>query len=311
MATDTLYYGGVIPGSFIATYYDVINEWFNVNLDNQLARRACAVTKVAETTEEYEITKIDFSGDDVVPKNKKSPGVEVSLGGASAMASIFRWPDFFTLNEADLAKDPRLQGQYVEACLAKIFRGEDKVFYAGRAVNNITGFATAAAANSNGTITAAASSGVHTGNVGAWLTADTNRDIYQDVLNARGKLDSKFRGNLTNLYLVGNANSMDALWQKDPYNDNSTPVYQSVAPLLGRSPTAPIGDWAIINDQIAAGYVYLITKDKQAAEIVQSKGITIDDNYPRKPIGNFEVHIYEDVGMIFKNNNAFVQLEIT
>lgn len=311
MSTDTLYYGGVIPGQFIATWYDAINEWFDANLDNQMARRTCAVSTVAETTEEYEISKIDFAGNDVVPTAKKSPGEEVSIGGATATTPLWRWPDYFTLNEADLKKDPKLQNRYVEACIAKIFRGEDKIFYAGRTVNNITGFATAAQANANGTVTAAASSGVNTGNVGAWLTTDTNRDIHEDLRVARGKLDSKFRANLNNLFLVGNANSMDALWQKDPYSDNSSPIYESVAPLFGRSPTAPIGSWAIINDQIADGYVYIVTRDKQAAELIQSKGITIDDNYPRKPIGNFEVHIYQDVGIAFHDNNAFVQIQIT
>jgi hypothetical protein len=310
MAAGELYYGGVIPGQFIATWYDAINEWFSTNLDNQMARKCCVVTTVAETTEEYEISKIDFSGSDVVPQGKKNPGQEVSIGAATDTTPLWRWPDYFTLNEADLKKDPALQSRYVEACIAKIFRGEDKVFYAGRAVNNITGFATAAAANTNGIISAAASSGADTGNTGAWLTSDTNRDIYEDIRNARGKLDSKFRNRLTNLYLVGNANSMDALAQKDPYNDNSTPVSMSVAPLLGRSPNDPVGDWAIINDQIAANVIYLITKDRQAAELIQSKTITIDDNYPRIPIGNFEVHIYQDVGMAFHNNNAFVKIEI-
>lgn len=311
MVTDTLYYGGIIPGQFMATWYDAINEWFDVNLNNQMARRLLTVLNVAETTEEYEIGKIDFTADDVVPQAKKNPGVAMSLGAGTNKYSLWRWSDNFTMNEADLAKDPRLQTRYIEACVAKIFLGEDKVFYNGRTANGITGMKTAAEANSNGKVTAAASSGVDTGNTGAWLTSDTNRDIYEDLRVARGKLDSKYRGNLQNLYLVGNAASMDALAQKDPYSTNSTPISASVAPLFGRSPTAPVGDWAIINEQIDAGYVFIVTKDRQAAELVEAKGITIDTDYPRKAIGNYEVHIYQDVGIAIHDNNAFVEVQIT
>ncbi len=311
MTTDTLYYGGIIPGQFIATFYDFINEWYDANLDNQMARRCTVVTPVDENTEEFEISKIDFTSDDVVPKAKKSPGVEVSIAGATDNKPIWRWPDYFTLNESDLKKDPALQRRYVEACIAKIFRGEDKVWFNGRSVNNITGLQTAARANTNGKIVASGGDDATTfNNGGAWLTSDTTRDIYEDIRVGRMQLDSKYRSNLNNLYLVGNADSLDALWQKDPYSTNSEPVYKSVATLFGRSKDAK-PDWAVINDQVSAGYVYIVCKNREAAEIVQSKGITIDDNYPRQPIGNLQVHLYQDAGIAFHDYNAFVELAIT
>jgi len=309
MSTDVLNYSGVIPDQFIVRLYDFVKLWYNANLDNQLARTVCAIDTVDPTTEQFEITKIDFSGKDVVPGAKKSPGSQVSMGAGSEKATIYRWSDNFDINGDDLRKDPQLQSRYVEACIAHIFRGEDKVFVNGRSVNNITGLVTAARANKNGKI--AASAGTYNNN-GAWLTVDADgRDIYEDVRAMRGLLDSKYRANKRNLYLVGNAASLDALDQKDPYNDNSTPISASVAPLLGRTITEPITSWAIVNEQVAAGYVYLVSKNKDAAQLVQAQGIVIDTDYPRKAINNYEIHLFQDVGMAFYDVNGFVECAIT
>lgn len=309
MATDILYGSGIVPGSFTATFYDYINDWYDINLDNQMARKCTVVTQVPATTELYEINKIDFTSDDVVPKAKKTPGIEVSLGSNTTNTPLWRWADSFVMNEDDLEKDPMLQRRYIEACLAKIFRGEDKVWFAGRTVNNITGVDTAAGLNTNGKIVASGASGNDTNNIGAWLTSDTNRDIYEDCRVARGKLDSKYRTNLKNLFMIGSAASMDAFWQKDPYSDDSEPVYRSVGPLFGRSPDDT--SWMVINDQVTAGYVYIVAKSREAAELIQARGVTIDDSYPRKPIKNIEVHLYQDVGIAFHDNNAFVEIAIT
>jgi hypothetical protein len=311
MTTDTLYYGGVINGQFLAVWQDAINVWMEQNLDNQVARQVTEITRVDSTVEQYEISKIDFTGDDVVPKAKNAPGEELTLGAATEMTPLWRWSEAFTIHEDDLKKSPTLRTRYVEACIAKIFRGEDKVWYNGRSVNNITGMKTTAEANTNGKVVASGATGSDTNNIGAWLTSDTNRDIYEDLRVARGKLDSKYRNNLRNLYLVGNASSMDALFQKDPYSDASTLIAQSVAPLFGRTGNDPVGSWAVINDQIDSGYVFLVSKNREAAEIIQATTPTIDDNYPRKPIGNLEVHIYQDVGIAFHDPNAFVEIAIT
>jgi hypothetical protein len=309
MATDMNYYSGVVPTNFTATFYDYINEWYDINLDNQMARKCTVVTQVPDTTENYEINKIDYTSDDVIPSSKRTPGVEVTIGSHSEQTPLWRWAEYFVMNEDDLAKDPMLQRRYIEGCMSKIYRGEDKVWFAGRTVNNITGVDTAAGANSNGKVVASGASGADTNNIGAWLTSDTNRDIYEDLRVARGKLDSKYRTNLKNLFLIGSAASMDAFWQKDPYSDNSEPIYRSVGPLFGRTPDDT--SWMVTNDQVTSGYVYIVTKNREAAELIQARGVTIDDNYPRKPIKNFEVHLYQDVGISFHDNNAFVEVAIT
>lgn len=310
MATDTLYYGGFIPEEFLTTWYADVKKYIDVNIDNMMARRLLSLRNVGETTEEYAMTEIDVSANEVIPKARSAAGDNITVGKNEKLYKIWRWPTGFVLNEDDVKKSPQLQSIHVDACMRKIQRAEDKLFYSGRTQNNVTGFATAAAANTNGYVTQAASSGVNTGNTGAWLTADTNRDIYEDLRVARGKLDSKYRSQLGNLYLVGNADSMDALWQKDPYSDGSEPIFRSVAPLFGRSPDTPITEWAVINDQIADNVVYIVTKNPEAAEFIQARGITIDDAYPRIPIGNYQVAIYEDVGIAIHDNNAFVKVEI-
>ncbi|MFA7220761.1 MAG: hypothetical protein WC119_09730, partial [Synergistaceae bacterium] len=102
MATDMLYGSGIVPGTFTATFYDYINDWYDVNLDNQMARKCTVLTQVPATTEAYEANKIDFAGDDVVPKAKKTPGVEVSLGSTTSNTPLWRWADSFVMNEDDL-----------------------------------------------------------------------------------------------------------------------------------------------------------------------------------------------------------------
>jgi hypothetical protein len=195
--------------------------------------------------------------------------------------------------------------------MTKIFRGEDKVYFNGRTVNDITGMQATARANSNGKVTEAASSGNNIGNIGAWRTEDGNRDIYEDLRAARGLLDSRFRSNLRNLYLVGQSDDIDCLDQKDPYSDSSTVIAESACRLFGRSKTEPVSNWAIRNDQIEEGYVYIVCKNREVAELIQATSVTIDDNYPRVPIGNLQVHLYQDVGIAFHNNNAFVEIQVT
>lgn len=311
MAADRTYYGASIPGNFTQTFYEVINEFIDSSIDNQMARRLLTKKPVPDTTEEYAITKVDFSTEEVVPKARSAAPENITMGAGEDFYRIYRWPTGFTLNEQDLAKHPALQSWHVQACTSKIYRAEDKAFYSGHAGTNITGFKTASEANTNGKIVASGASGSDTNNNGAWLTSDTSRDIYEDVRVARGKLDPKYRAKLNQLYLVGNPDSMDALWQKDPYSDGSTTIAESVAPLLGRSKTASPVEWAIVNDQIADGYVFLICKDPQAAELVVAKEITIDDRYPMQPIGNFQIAIYQDMGIAIHDNNAFVEIVIT
>lgn len=303
MPTGGLYYGGIIPDHFKQVWYADINKSIDILKDNMLARRLLVPKPVDATVEEYSVTYIDATGDEVVPGAKTDAGKELTMGGGQGNFRLYRYPTGFTVNEADLKKKPEMMSQYVDACTRKIFRGEDKVFFSGHTGLGITGMQAAARANSNGKITTST-------NNGAWLTDDTSRDIYEDIRALRGLLDAKYRAQKRNLYLVGNAASMDCLDQKDPYNDNSTPISASVAPLLGRTANEPVTDWAIVNEQITSGYVYLCTRDSMAGELLEAQPIFIDDNYPRKAIGNLEVHIYEDIGIAIHDANAFAELAI-
>jgi len=309
MTADSLYKSAPIPGNFLEVWYDAVGDWYDDNLDNQLARKVVYLnTDVEPTADEYERIGLDATSKDVIPRAKNVAGSEVSIGASGDNAKIYRWPDYFTISEDDMDKQPQLYNQYIKACMDFIFRGEDKVFINGHTGANVSGLLTAARANSNGKV--AASGGTYNNN-GAWLTDDGgSRNIYEDLLLGRSLLDSKFRARLSDLYLVGNANSLDALDQKDPYSTASQPIWKSVCGLFGRSDSAPVDSWAIRNDQLADGYVYIVCKSRKAAELVQARAITIDAEYTRVPIGNREVHLYQDVGMIFHSNNAFVEIGI-
>lgn len=303
MPTDRLYYGGIIPDNFFEVWYADIQKWNDANVYNQMARRLLSYRGVAAETEEYGITLEDITKTIVEPKARDTAGNEVSVGGADKSYKVWRWPTGFKISESAIKKDPRLTSRLVEACQARISWSEDYTFYNGRAANGIVGLDAAAQANPNGVI-------ADTGNGGAWLTDDGARDIYQDMLNLRGKIKSQYRSDLNSLWVLCNSTSADAFDQKDPNSDNSALIGDSVCKLFGRSPNAPRSSWLLINDQIADNYVYLISKRPEVAELVEAQATMLDDNYPRQPIGNLQVVVYQDMGIAIHDYYGFARLAI-
>ena len=311
MPADTLNFQGILTPETKAAYYEFITFWLDANIDNQMARRLLDTTPMDAGVEEFPVGRIDLSTNTVVPGPKNTPGLHTSIGADEIRARVFSYGDGFDLNENDVNKYPAMQSDLIQGITAKIFRGEDYTFYKGVAKIGIDGFETAARANANGKITAAASNGVDTANNGAWLT-DPGRDIRQDILNARGKLRSKFRNAQDRLWLVGNSETLDALDQQDPNSTIGDSVADSVAQLLGRPKGAAKNNFCMVNDQISTSYVYLMTsKNPEFAKMVETKAIFIDDRYGLKPIGNYSVEIYEWVGMAIRDNEGVVEIDTT
>jgi hypothetical protein len=304
MASNNLYYGGIIPDSFFSVWYSDIKKWYDANLYNQMARRLLSKRDVDPMTEEYGITLEDITSNDVEPKARNVAGDVVSVAGSDKSYKVFRWPTGFTMHEDAIQKDPRLQSRHVEACRARISYSEDKTAFFGRTPQSIVGIQAAARANPNGVIAAGS-------NGGAWLSSDGSRDVYQDVLDLRGKIAAKYRSDRRALLGLCNSTTADVFDQKDPYNDNSTPISASVCSLFGRSPGEPINNWLVVNDQVPSGYFYIIVKRPEVAELVEANPFTLDDNYPREPIGNLRVVAYQDVGIAIHDYYGFAELDVT
>lgn len=303
MATDRLYYGGIIPDDFFTRWYSDIQVWNDANIYNQMARRLLSFRPVAPETEDYGITMEDITKTIVEPKARNVAGEDVNVGGSDKSYKVFRWPTGFRFSEDAVKKDARLQSRRVEACQARISYSEDNVFLNGRAANGIVGLAQAALQNKKGTITAAT-------NQGAWLTDDGARNIYQDCLNLRGLIASKYRSNLGSLWMLTNTTVADAFDQTDPEADNGSLIADKVCKLLGRSPASPRASWLMINDQIPANTLYLVCKNAEVAELVEANPIVIDDNYPRQPIGNLQVAVYQDVGIAIHDPNGMAVMNV-
>lgn len=302
MATDTMYFGSVIPSQFNEVWYANMKIWEDRYLDNQMARKCLFRRTVPATTEQYDMTRIDVSAEEITPQARKNaPKENLTIGGDLLSYRVYRLPTGFFLSEDDLAKQPELQNWHVEAGMSKIYRAEDKLFYAGNTGLGITGFKAAAEANSKGTVST---------NNGAWLTDDGDRNIYEDIKAGRALIGSKYKSNLLNLRLALNADTAEALWQiGNPESSNPQPIYKTIAPLFGRAPEAQITDWVVINDQIADNYAFILTVNNPlAAELIEANAITIDTNYPRVPIGNYQVIMYEDVGLAIHDNDAFAEI---
>jgi hypothetical protein len=303
MSQNQLYYGGIIPGEFIETWYMAMANWMDQYLDNQMAREMLAYRGVAPTTEEYGFNRYDVTGDEVVPKAKSTAGGNFNMAGRDTRYKIYRWPTGFILSEDDLAKDATLQNIHVEAGLAKIFRAEDKAFYAGRADVSITGMKDSAEANSYGGCVGSADNG------GAWLSDDGKRDIYQDVVTTRACVLPRFRNDLKSLHFIANVTTADAFMQKDPYSDSSAIIADSVGKIFGRMP----GDmsWLFINDQVADNYGFVMPKNPLVGELVEAQEVLIDDNYPRQPINNLQIIMYEDMGIAIHDNRGIAEIDVS
>lgn len=160
MPADTLNFQGILTPETKAAYYEFITLWLDANIDNQMARRLLDTTPMDAGVEEFPVGRIDLSTNTVVPGPKNTPGLHTSIGADEIRARVFSYGDGFDLNENDVNKYPAMQSDLIQGITAKIFRGEDYTFYKGVAKIGIDGFETAARANANGKITAAASNGV-------------------------------------------------------------------------------------------------------------------------------------------------------
>lgn len=281
---------------FVEAWEREIVSYVEKNKDNMTSRNVLAGRDVGA----------DIAIDVVTNYDRTGPGAQITAKGAVPKSmgvksddtkhDIYQISTGFHISEKDLKLDPKSKNRLIDIALRDIHRKEDDMALNGVTAINLNGIADAAAANSNGTITAST-------NAGAW-SGETGTDIYDDINTALGLMDDEFEP----VYLIGkrtdllNINRMDS---------ERTPYWKSIAPLFNMKESDR--SWMWVTNHLPAGKVYMVPKDFMAGEMVVSENVSIAPLYNggMGPGRNYYFEIGEWVVPEFHNNDAFVEIEIT
>ena len=241
----------------------------------------------------------------------------LSLGGTApdvvgskakdGLFPIYRIDNAILMNEAELQLDPTAWNRNVSIAMMECQRRENYTIINGNTTFGLTGLVGAATANSLGSIVASGGDGIITiNNNGAWDGSETSKtmDPYDDMRAALNFIDPELTGTL---FLAGRPAYMNYLLQEDDlgkiYSDKiGTRIFGKQATDLS---------WMIRSDYFPAGYVYLVMKSMQAAELVIPEDYNVDANYPRQPGQNQYAEIGGWIGIEIHTNNFIVPIAIT
>nr|QNO41553.1 hypothetical protein MPGNBCFJ_00017 [Methanosarcinales archaeon ANME-2c ERB4]QNO42067.1 hypothetical protein NIICAKKE_00017 [Methanosarcinales archaeon ANME-2c ERB4]QNO42286.1 hypothetical protein OEDCDHIP_00003 [Methanosarcinales archaeon ANME-2c ERB4]QNO42441.1 hypothetical protein ADMFNEEM_00007 [Methanosarcinales archaeon ANME-2c ERB4]QNO42687.1 hypothetical protein GKPKHNMI_00009 [Methanosarcinales archaeon ANME-2c ERB4] len=220
----------------------------------------------------------------------------IGLNASSVDHNIFQISVGFQVSKKDMALDPSSQARKIDLAMRLIHRKEDDLMLNGSTAHNITGLATAAAANSNGTITAAT-------NAGKW-SGETGTDIYDDINEGIDLMDGEFDA----AYLIGHKSDLKYLRRMD---SERTPYWKAVAELFDKKETDR--SWMWKSNHLPTGTVYIVPKDFMAGEFVVSENPSIDSLYNGglSPGKNYAFELGGWCIPEFHNNDAFVKIVIT
>ena len=286
---------------FIEAWDKVIDDWADENKDNMTARNIMNYRKVDESVQIDVVQTIDRTG----------PGAQITAKGAvpKTMGSkvtnekyeIFQISTLFNLSQKDLGSSPSLKNRMIEMAMDDIHRAEDDLALNGNTKLNVTGIVTAARANSSGKITAAASSGINTGNKGKWA-GEAGTDIYDDVNTAIGKLGSNYKP----AFLVGNSKDIRLLFRMDSERQQ---YYKTMSILFGKKDPDDVS-WIWQSDHLAQDYVYIVCKNTKVADFVVSENPEVTP-YALAPGKVYPIEIGGWAVPEIYDNDGFVEIQIT
>jgi hypothetical protein len=279
----------------------IIPEWVDEHKQNLTARNILHRRDVSDAVTIDVVEKYDKTG----------PGAQITAKGAvpktfgistkNEKFEIHQIATGFNINKKDLNADASVKSRLIEIGLSEIHEKEDDIALNGSSTHNITGIVGAAQANSNGKIVASGASGDDINNKGKW-SGETGTDIFTDVSDGIGFMDSKFKA----AFLVGNSKDMRYLFHKDSERNM---YYEDMGILFGKTDPKDTS-WIWQSDYIARGKVYIVCKDTMAADFVVSEDPGIV-TYPMGPGQNYPIELYSWSETEIYADEAFVEIEIT
>lgn len=271
-----------------------IPDYLNKLEDDVISRKIMPVRKVgAEVTvdniEHYERTG---AGAQLMAKGAVPKGSNLTVTPATFY--MYQLLDGFLIHEKDIKADPKLKSRQVEILLKNIVRAENNLVISGDTTHGIRGITTAAAANTNGTASRTA----------VWSTPASAK-YYDDVLKCLDYMDSKWSPR----WIIGNRTDLNKLYTLS--DDTKQPVWKQIASLFGKTEQDPITSWMVPLEtaQLAAGKVYVVASDPDAAELVISENPTMRAISQERG-GNYPIEMYEWLTVEVHHDNAFVQLTV-
>jgi hypothetical protein len=273
-----------------------LEDFINEMIDQPFARMLYPTRTVDESVQFDIVERRDRTGDGARIVAKGTVPKRTGMIASEMPHVMHQFMDSFSVNEKDLKREKGLKDDLVKICLDNLQRLENDVAINGDAEFGIPGIATMATANPNGTVTAQ----------GTWDGSGSTRDLYNDCLGARAKMSGKFRP----VFLLGC--NIDTNWLRAPQDDTRRPYWKDVASLFGKTEMDNPNTWLIEvdTDVLAPGYVYMITKNPKAAEMVISEDRQLRP-IPLQPGGNYPVELFSWETFEEHDNTGFVKIKVT
>ena len=286
---------------FVEEWKKVIPAWVDEHKQNLTARNIIHRRDVGADVTIDVVETYDKTGQGAQITAKGTPPDTFGVKTTSEKFEIHQIGTMFNINAKDLKVSPDAKARLVEIALSEIHEKEDDIALNGSSAHNITGIIAAAQANTNGKIVASGAAGSDINNKGKWA-GETGTDIFTDVADAIGFLDSKYKPS----FLVGNSMDMRYLFHKDSERNM---YFEDMGILFGKTNPKDT-DWIWQTDHIARGKVYVVCKDTMAADFVVSEDPGIV-TYALAPGQNYPIEVYSWSETEIYANEGFVEIAIT
>jgi len=273
-----------------------LEDYINEMIDKPFARMLFPVRTVDASVAFDIVERRDRTGDGAKIVAKGTVPKRTGMIASEVPHIMHQFMDSFSINEKDLKREKGLKDDLVKICLDNLQRLENDIAINGNAEYGIPGIATMAAANTNGMITAQ----------GTWDGSASDRDLYNDLLGARGYMRGQFRP----MFLLGC--NTDLNWLRAAQPDTRRPYWKDCASLFGKTEMDNPDTWMIEvdSDVLTPGYVYMVTKNPKAAEMVISEDKQLRP-IPLQPGGNYPIELYSWQTFEAHDNNGFVKIKTT
>ena len=273
-----------------------LEDYINEMIDQPFARMLFPTRTVDESVAFDIVERRDRTGDGARIVAKGTVPKRSGMVASEVPHVLHQFMDSFSINEKDLKREKSLKTDLVKICLDNLQRLENDVAINGNAEYGIPGIATMAAANPAGMVTAQ----------GTWDGTGSTRDLYNDLLTARSHMNGKFRP----AFLLGCNTDMN--WLRALQPDTRRPYWKDVASLFGKTDVDNPATWMIEVDAdvLTAGYVYMLTKNPKAAEMVISEDKQLRP-IPLQPGGNYPVELFSWETFEEHDNTGFVKIKVT
>jgi hypothetical protein len=293
-------YGSSIPAAMTEVFEVEILNYQQKQRDARVARNLSTIRNVGASVNTDTVTYYEKSGGNtaiaatITAKGATPPTIGVK--GKQVSHVMYQLSSMFNVNERDLNLDPKQQARKVDVATRDIGRLEDYIWINGDTATGLTGLVTAARANPNGLVAASAASSPSCNNTGIWTGADTDIDIYTDIMQGCDRIGDNF----VPKYLCGRRAEIAPIRKMD---DLRKRYADEILDLFGASNTK---EFIRTSAYFPSGFVYVVAQDMEGSEFVISEDLRVDTSVGKDTGGNFPVVLREWLNPVENHSNDWV-----